>query len=241
MDQRWTIGELAAECGLTVRALRHFEELGLLGDIRRTTGGQRSYDREDVERVYHVVALRSLGVPLAGIATALESPAALRESLTAQQAQLDRQLADLTALRTQVAQLLAQTTISIEELTHMIRRTVVSQEILHEYLDDAERAHLTHRAQVLGVAGQRTLDVDYPQLYRAAQVQLDRGTAPDAAPMQEIAARLEQLGDGWAAGPQASDKVQRMWAERGADIAARDYRDLAEYVRAARAHYRASR
>lgn len=238
MNERWTIGELAAECGLTVRALRHFEDVGLLGDVRRTSAGQRTYDRPDVERVYRVVALRSLGLPLARIASALESPAALRESLTGQLAQLDRQLADLTALRSQVAQLLDRTAVSIEELTQMIRRTVISQEILHEYLGDAERAHLAQRATELGAAGHRSLDVDYPRLYRAAQVHFDRGVTPDAPAMQAIAAELEHLASAWAAGPDASDSVQRMWAERSADIAGRDYHDLAEYVRAARAHYR---
>jgi DNA-binding transcriptional MerR regulator len=241
MDQRWTIGELADECGLTVRALRHFEELGLLGDIGRTSGGRRSYDRADVERVYRVVALRSLGLPLARIAAALESPAALRESLSGQLAQLDRQLADLTALRGQVAQLLDHTTVSIEELTRMIRRTVISQEILHEYLSDAEQTQLAQRGAELGAAGQRDLSVEYPRLYRAAQVQLDRGTAPDDPAMQQIAAELEHLADAWAPGSGASDTVQRMWAERSADITGHDYGDLAEYVRTARAHYRATR
>jgi DNA-binding transcriptional MerR regulator len=241
MERRWTIGELADECGHTVRALRHFEQVGLLGHIRRTSGGQRSYDRADVERVYCVVALRSLGLPLARIAAALESPAALHESLSGQLAQLDRQLADLTALRGQVARLLDHTAVSIEELIRMIRRTVISQEILHEYLSDAEQAQLAQRAAELGAVGQRDLTVEYPRLYRAAQAQLDRGAAPNAPATQEIAAELERLAAAWTPNPGASDTVQRMWAERSADITGHDYGDLAEYVRAARAHHRATR
>ena len=164
----WTIGELAAECGLTVRALR------------------------------------SLGLPLAQIAVALESPTALEHALSAQLTQLDRQLTDLAELRTQLQRLVgrrSQETITIEELMTMIRKTAVSQEILHEYLDEADRIRLAQRAEAL-----------------AAQWGSDRSE-----------------------GTQTSDKVQRMWTERSMQITVQDHSELAEYVRTARAHCRATR
>jgi DNA-binding transcriptional MerR regulator len=247
-DRTWTIGELAAECGLTVRALRHFEDAGLLGGIGRTSGGRRVYARADVERVYRIVALRSLGLPLALIAVALESPTALEQALAAQLAQLDRQVADLTDLRPQLQRLIGRRSeepITIEELMFMIRRTAVSQEILHEYLDDADRARLAQRSAELGPDAAHSVDVEYPRLYRAAQDQMARGVAPDAPPMQAIAGELEALAGQWrtdpADGVQTSLKVQRMWAERSEEIAGRDYTELAEYVLAARAHYRSTR
>ena len=243
MQDSWSIGELAAESGLTVRALRHFEELGLLGPINRTAGGRRSYDRSDVERVYQVVTLRSLGLPLTHIAAVLESPPTLAQALTDQLARVERQLAALSALHDQLQRLVQRREkepISIEELMQMIHRTVVAEEILHEYLNEPDRARLAARATALGDEAQRMLDIDYPRLYRAAQTQLARGVAPDAAPMQAVAGELEALARRWGVdGAAPSGKVQQMWAERSADIAGRDYTALAEYVRAARAHYRA--
>lgn len=240
--QTWTIGELAAECGLTVRALRHFEDVGLLGEIRRTGGGRRSYDRAGVERVYRVLALRSLGLPLAQIAAALESPTALGAALADQLAALDRQLTALAALRSQLADLVERPEpVTTKELTLMIRHTAVAQEILHEYLDDADRAHLAQRAADLGADAARMIEIEYPRLYRAAQQQLEHGVAPEAPEMQAIAGELEALAGRWAADGAASDNVQRMWAERSAEITGHDYSTVAEYVRAARAHYRATR
>ncbi|WP_166973461.1 MerR family transcriptional regulator [Brevibacterium atlanticum] len=45
-----SIGETARQAGCTPRALRYYEEQGLLAPIR-TSGGQRRYRADDVERV----------------------------------------------------------------------------------------------------------------------------------------------------------------------------------------------
>jgi DNA-binding transcriptional MerR regulator len=37
--RRWSIGELVRESGTTVRALRHYDEIGLLSPGERTTSG----------------------------------------------------------------------------------------------------------------------------------------------------------------------------------------------------------
>jgi len=60
----WKIGELAHETGLTVRALHHYDRLGLLRVASRTEGGHRTYTQDDVRRLHRIVALRSLGIGL---------------------------------------------------------------------------------------------------------------------------------------------------------------------------------
>lgn len=71
-ERRWRIGELAKETGLSVRALRHYDELGLLSPSQRTEAGYRLYSEPDVRRLYRIVALRELGFPLDEIASLLE-------------------------------------------------------------------------------------------------------------------------------------------------------------------------
>ncbi|HUB38484.1 MAG TPA: MerR family transcriptional regulator [Streptosporangiaceae bacterium] len=63
-DGTWRIGELARETGLTVRALHHYDQLGLLSPLSRTEGGHRCYTSGDVRRLHRIVALRSLGISL---------------------------------------------------------------------------------------------------------------------------------------------------------------------------------
>jgi DNA-binding transcriptional MerR regulator len=54
----WSIGELAAATGLTVRTLHHYDEIGLARPSLRTHAGHRRYTATDVRRLHRVLALR---------------------------------------------------------------------------------------------------------------------------------------------------------------------------------------
>jgi DNA-binding transcriptional MerR regulator len=58
------IGDLARETGKSVRALRYYEEFGLLEPQGHTEGGFRLYHQEDVSRVRLIERLQELGFPL---------------------------------------------------------------------------------------------------------------------------------------------------------------------------------
>ncbi|MFI9451249.1 MerR family transcriptional regulator [Amycolatopsis sp. NPDC052450] len=69
------IGEVARRSGVSSRMLRHYDSLGLVRPTGRTVGGYREYSDEDIRRIFHVEALRSLGLSLRQIGRALEDPA----------------------------------------------------------------------------------------------------------------------------------------------------------------------
>jgi DNA-binding transcriptional MerR regulator len=52
------IQEVAAETGLTPRAIRYYEELGLLAPAARSGGDYRLYDDEDLDRLRFIRGLR---------------------------------------------------------------------------------------------------------------------------------------------------------------------------------------
>jgi len=62
------IGEIAAELGLSTRTIRYYEELGLLGDVRRRGGRRRVYGEEEVARLRFIGKLKLLGLSLDEIA-----------------------------------------------------------------------------------------------------------------------------------------------------------------------------
>jgi DNA-binding transcriptional MerR regulator len=70
--QALSVGELARRTGLTVRALHHYDEVGLLVPSERTPSGHRRYGAQDVRRLARIVALRGLGLGLAEIRAALD-------------------------------------------------------------------------------------------------------------------------------------------------------------------------
>jgi DNA-binding transcriptional MerR regulator len=98
------IGELAEATGASVRALRYYEEQGLL-ESDRSTSGQRLYGPHAVERVRWLKGLYSAGMPSATIAKL--RPCHDRGEVTeveeaivaAERAKIEAKIQELTAVR----------------------------------------------------------------------------------------------------------------------------------------------
>jgi DNA-binding transcriptional MerR regulator len=58
------IGDVAAASGVSARMLRHYDRVGLLSPAARTAAGYREYGDADLERLFHIEGLRSLGLSL---------------------------------------------------------------------------------------------------------------------------------------------------------------------------------
>lgn len=85
------IGEVAERVGVSVSALRMYEQRGLIA-AGRSEGGTRHYDEEDVERFQAIVALTRAEVPIGTLARL----AAVRNA-SATGATASRQVASLLA------------------------------------------------------------------------------------------------------------------------------------------------
>ncbi len=71
------IQEVASEVGLTTRAIRYYEEVGLLEPAARSEGDYRLYDPSDLDRLRYIRSLRDdAGFSLAQIGQLLEDEAA---------------------------------------------------------------------------------------------------------------------------------------------------------------------
>jgi DNA-binding transcriptional MerR regulator len=89
--------EAAIRLGVSAKALRLYEQRGLIAPVR-TTAGWRTYGPGEMARAAEVVALRALGLSLAQVAGVLKGDAqSLEPALSAHQSMLEgrvRQLAD---------------------------------------------------------------------------------------------------------------------------------------------------
>ena len=106
------IGELAEASGTTTKTLRFYEQAGLLPAPDRTASGYRDYAAETLPRLDFIRRSRSAGLSLAQIREVLDIRDAgaapcqhVRDLLQARLEELDRQIADLQALRQTVAHL----------------------------------------------------------------------------------------------------------------------------------------
>ncbi len=78
------INDVAAEVGLTTRAIRYYEEQGLLTPSARSSGAYRLYDADDVERLRTIKAFRDdAGFSVAEIASLLADESARQRNKAA--------------------------------------------------------------------------------------------------------------------------------------------------------------
>ncbi len=67
MEKAYQTHEFAKRAGVTVRALHHYDRLGLLKPSGRTEKGYRLYTDRDLVRLEQIVALKFIGFPLSQI------------------------------------------------------------------------------------------------------------------------------------------------------------------------------
>lgn len=214
-----SIGEVASATGLTVRALRHYDAIGLVRPSLRTGAGHRLYGDGDLARLARVVALRQLGLGLEQVAAALdveEPEAVLRRHLAA----LERELELTAALRQRLVRVLD--TVSRQGDPSGDRSIAIIEVMMsiEQHYTPEQLATLEERREALGeegmVAGQRA----WADLLGELKAELDAGTDPAeprlVAHVDRWDALLEEFTGG-DAGIRAG--LQSYWEEHGPEKA----------------------
>ncbi len=101
-----TIGQLAAYTGVTVRAIRHYHQRGLLAEPARDASGYRRYDGRAAVELIRIKTLAEAGVPLARIRELLDAePGEFGEAVTQIDEALKQKIRELTQHRRKIAEL----------------------------------------------------------------------------------------------------------------------------------------
>ena len=66
-EQLYKIGQVGKRARVTLRTIRYYEELGLIGPTVRTKGGFRLYTEKSIERLRFIQGLKLLDFPLSKI------------------------------------------------------------------------------------------------------------------------------------------------------------------------------
>ncbi len=129
---KYTTGELAKLCGVTVRTVQYYDSRGILIPTELSEGGRRLYTDDDLRRLRIICFLRDMGLPIDAIARLLaeEEPGRVVELLLEQQEQAVRQelarsqsrLEKLEALRRQVKQQPVFSVESIGDIAYLMER-----------------------------------------------------------------------------------------------------------------------
>ncbi|ASU81444.1 heavy metal-responsive transcriptional regulator [Nocardiopsis gilva YIM 90087] len=112
MAEWMTIGEAAAMSGVSPKAVRLYEQRGLLPEVRRSSSGYRLFSENHVETLRFITRARTAGLSLGDIGTVLSlqreghAPCAhVRSALDRRLGELDGIIAELTLLRDRIRRL----------------------------------------------------------------------------------------------------------------------------------------
>lgn len=194
-----TISQLAVYAGVTVRAVRHYHQVGLLPEPERDHSGYRTYDAAAVVRLIRIRTLAEAGVPLARVQELLDAtPEEFAEGVAKVDAQLRAEVRRLQHNRARIARLAAGDSLalpaSVVAYLDELRRHGVSE----RYLELERDAWIMVAARVPHLIDQwiarkrdELADPDMVWLYRRLGEALDWEV--DDPRVVEIADHLERI------------------------------------------------
>ena len=209
----WRIGELAAASGLSVRALRHYDELGLLKPAERSDSGYRLYSAAEVERLYRITALRRLGLGLEAIGAALDGDGSDLGTLVRRQRDaVDRELAERLALRERLDALCAELDRGHAPTVRDLITTMEAMQMYERYFDSDQRERIRERADALGPERIAEGERDWAALFDELRTHMAASTDPADPALAPLHARGRELTGAFTGGdPGIARSLGAMW------------------------------
>jgi DNA-binding transcriptional MerR regulator len=102
----WSTSQLAELAGTTIKAVRHYHEIGLLDEPERLSNGYKQYTVAHLLRLLQIARLSDLGVPLAQIASLAHADQDPDEAIKVLDAELEATVQRLQRIRGELALIL---------------------------------------------------------------------------------------------------------------------------------------
>ena len=232
----WKIGELARIAGVTVRALHHYDSVGLLVPSERTGGGHRLYSAADVERLYKLLALRQVGLPLEEIGPLLDSPDGIGDTVRRQLGRVEQQLGALEQLRLRLTRLLAAVDGGEDSTQHLLD-AMEAMTMFEKYYTPEQLQQLEERRNALGEDQIKAVEQEWRKIYAKLADLRSRDVDPADAEAQAVGDRAGELIQMFTGGdPGIAESLRRMYEQEDPQKLTRGMGDPAdmEYMAAIR-------
>jgi DNA-binding transcriptional MerR regulator len=193
-----TISQLATYAGVTVRAVRHYHQIGLLPEADRDGSGYRRYGARAVASLIRIRTLANAGVPLSQIGQLLRADAStFAEAVQRIDTRLHEEIERLELSRKQIAQLAAGDSLALppEVISYLdrLRELGVSERIVEAERDGwilVVAAGPEHIPAVMAAKFAQLEDPQLVRLYRILSEIIDNDDAGDDDPRLAEAADI---------------------------------------------------
>lgn len=213
--------EFARLAGVTVRALHHYDRLGLLRPKHRSRAGYRLYSACDFTRLEQIVVLKFLGMPLQQIKSLLAAETHLADALRRQKSvllakrvQIDRAIQAISNAQSSFAPRGAQ---DLQLLRNIIQEIAMqnSTDWTKKYYSPEAQAKVEDRKKLWSPELQERVSRDWTQLFADIEAAIAAGENPGGAKAQGLAVRWRTLLEGFTAGdPEIQKGLNKMWADQ---------------------------
>jgi MerR family transcriptional regulator, thiopeptide resistance regulator len=216
----YKVQEFAELAGVTVRALHHYDRLGLLKPGGRTQSGYRLYNDSDLARLEQIVVLKFLGLPLKEIRELLTRESNLQDSLRRQQAVLAEKRGQLDAAIEAIRK--AEKSLQIKRepdwglFTKIIKEIEMQNDTnwAKQYFSEEAKTAVEERKGLWSPELQERVSREWAQLF--ADVEAALGENPASAKAQELASRWKKLVSEFTGGnPEIQKGLNRMYSDQG--------------------------
>jgi DNA-binding transcriptional MerR regulator len=212
--------EFAELAGVTVRALHHYDRLGLLKPTHRSEAGYRLYSRKDLARLEQIVVLKFLGLSLREIGEVLrQETGALPQTLHRQQEVLTekrRQLDKAVAVIAKASQSIGHGDESDWRVLATIIKEISMQRDkawMGEYFSDAAKTKIRERKSLWSPELQQQIDQKWKQLFADIEASLHQDPASEKA--QSLAERWQALVNEFTGGdPEIQKGLNALYSDR---------------------------
>jgi MerR family transcriptional regulator, thiopeptide resistance regulator len=215
----YKVREFAKLAGVTVRALHHYDRLGLLTPQRRTGSRYRLYSERDLARLEEIVVLKFLGIPLKEIRPLLEKQSGLADALRRQQRVLGEKRRQLEQAMSTIAAAERSVRSDTGPDWTLFRHVIQEIEMQNEtewskkyYSPDAQEKIEQRRTQWTPEL-QEEVSRRWNALFADIEASLDEDPASPTA--QALAARWRELLAGFTGGdPEIQKGLNKMWSDQ---------------------------
>lgn len=213
------VGQVAKKTGLTVRALHHYEEIGLLKSTYRTEVGHRLYSVEDLFALQKLMMLQQLGFSLKDILQWMHQDDVSLPSLIDQYAahlslqvkQQEKLIHRLKKLQEVIAQ---QVEVDDEFIIETLRKTIM----IEKYFSEEQVQQLAARKEAMGDERIHQAEQEWQSLFDAFRILMQDNQLVTSDTAQALAKRALELVEQFTGGDAAMDQsLHQMYEEEGAE------------------------